>query len=971
MIELFVSQDGTAAGDGTALRPYATLDQAQEALRRLRISGGAGPATVWLKGGTYRLARSFTLEADDGGTPDAPVSFRALPGKEVRISGGVALGAEAFRPVTDAQLLARLAPHVRGSLVQADLAALGIGDTGGRTPYGFAFPEIAGDLDLYESDRPLPLARWPREGYATTGEVLDAGSPMIDPATGVMGSVDAVPRGGTFKGDADRIQRWSQPRNLIAFGMWARDWAPATIPIGSLDRERGLITLQAPSFCGILQAQRYCVMNALEEIDQPGDWAVDRESRTLYLLPPGPLSGLHLEVSALTEPLLQLRGARHVVIRDLILECSRGHAVVIEGKDNLVAGCTFRNLGGRGINIRGTRNKVQACHVYSTGQGGILLSGGDRRTLTPAENVAENNEIHDFNRVCKTYNSAVWPMGCGQRIVHNLIYDGPHNAILLHGNDHVIEHNEFHHLAQDTDDASAIYSGRNPSEQGNVIRYNYFHHIGTASAWGTSAIYPDDGQCGLTIRGNVFYRCGHAGQVCMGAIFNNGGKDHTIENNIFVDCRIAYGLMLPLQAEWEKLVRGEDEGRRYFRSLYEHVNIRSDTYLRRYPWLADLASNAASNTVRRNLAVRCGVLVTPEDRQRVENNWMTQDDPGFEDLERLNFSLKPDAAAFRHIPGFEPVPFAKMGLRIDEYRRSLPERAGIDCRPEIVVRPEVSRPGGKARATLALHLANESARPVSADLELWTSHPALVAFASPRCSVTVPPRGTARREVELEVTVRPDASPAVGARVPGSVFSLPAPVRPTYSVRIGSRRDVPSLGSLVALLREQAPLPFLSGERTVGELRLLRAGAFLAVHASLADARGVPPVPEAGMWGGPYLGLLVAPAGASDAAEVRQPIFFPHGSGGAGTLWFFDGHRQVDPAPAIAWRTDPADGGWALSALVPAAALGLAPGAASFRLEAMANLTAAPDGKPGLVTLFGSKPARLELETLATVTEAG
>ena len=38
-----------------------------------------------------------------------------------------------------------------------------------------------------------------------------------------------------------------------------------------------------------------------------------------------------------------------------------------------------------------------------------------------------------------------------------------------------------------------------------------------------------------------------------------------------------------------------------------------------------------------------------------------------------------------------------------------------------------------------------------------------------------------------------------------------------------------------------------------------------------------------------------------------------------------------------------------------------------FRLEAMINAVEQPDGKPVLTTLFGSKPARLELTTLADV----
>lgn len=43
------------------------------------------------------------------------------------------------------------------------------------------------------------------------------------------------------------------------------------------------------------------------------------------------------------------------------------------------------------------------------------------------------------------------------------------------------------------------------------------------------------------------------------------------------------------------------------------------------------------------------------------NNWLTDQDPGFVDITNGNFSLKPDALVFKMIPGFEPIPFEKMG----------------------------------------------------------------------------------------------------------------------------------------------------------------------------------------------------------------------------------------------------------------------------------------------------------------------
>ena len=47
-------------------------------------------------------------------------------------------------------------------------------------------------------------------------------------------------------------------------------------------------------------------------------------------------------------------------------------------------------------------------------------------------------------------------------------------------------------------------------------------------------------------------------------------------------------------------------------------------------------------------------------------------DPGFLSLAKMDFRLKPDAPLFKDLPGFQTIPFEKIGLYLDEYRRRLP-----------------------------------------------------------------------------------------------------------------------------------------------------------------------------------------------------------------------------------------------------------------------------------------------------------
>src|SRR4029077_4895078 len=135
-------------------------------------------------------------------------------------------------------------------------------------------------------------------------------------------------------------------------------------------------------------------------------------------------------------------------------------------------------------------NAIIGCDIYATGEGGIYLGGGDRRTLSRGDNAAINNHIHDFNRWVYTYRPAISIDGVGNHVSHNLIDDAPHAGIFIHGNDHVVDLNELHHLCLQTSDAGAIYMGRDLSERGNVIRYNFIHDLGKNID--DNAIYLDD-----------------------------------------------------------------------------------------------------------------------------------------------------------------------------------------------------------------------------------------------------------------------------------------------------------------------------------------------------------------------------------------------------------------------------------------------------------------------------------------------
>jgi len=695
--DLYVAVDGADASPGTKEKPFATLERARDALRELRIRSGLpkGGATVWLRGGTYERAKTFELGREDSGTAEAPVVYRAFPGEEVRLSGGKRIPAAAFKPVNDEAVLARLDPAARGQVLQADLKALGIADFGKMEVRGFGHGLTPSGLELFFNDRPMTLARWPNQGFAMTGKILDSGVKVLAPGEG-SSKEDPGKRRGTFGFPDDRVKRWAGAEDLWVYGYWCWDWADEYLPVQSVDAEKHEITLGRAHGYGLKEGKRFYVLNLLEELDQAGEWHLDRKTGLLYFWPPEPLEKARIVVSVLSAPLVALEEASRVTLRGLVIEAGRGAGVrIVGGSDNLIAGCTVRNLGTVGVHVGegfnygntvhqtrgGERNGVQSCEIHNTGQDAIILAGGDRRTLVPAGNFAVNNNLHDFGRVEHTYRVGVALAGVGNRVTHNHIHHAPHTGVFFWGNDHVMEFNDVHDLCQETADAGAFYIGRDWSMRGNVIRHNFIHDIGRFAGarefGGTMAFYLDDFACGTAVHGNV------VANVYIGVMIG-GGHDNVVENNLWVNCAKAAAHVDARGRGWAKsYFDGRDKT---LLSRIKAVNYLQPPYSERYPALARVMEGDPAlpkgNRIVDNLCAGGRWLdlldgLDPKTAGVGENLILkTAAEAGFVAPEKGDFRLKDGAAVFQKLPGFKPIPFEKIGLERDEYRTELPGPGG-------------------------------------------------------------------------------------------------------------------------------------------------------------------------------------------------------------------------------------------------------------------------------------------------------
>jgi len=663
-VVLHVAVDGDDAWSGTLSAPnpartdgpLATLTAARDRLRVIKPAR----ATVYVHPGDYFLPAPLELTAEDAPKTTAgtagSITYRPWGHDHVRLIAGREVAG--FAPVTDPAIRNRLAPAARDHVVQADLKAMGVTDFGRIESRGFGRPTRPAGLELFFQDRPMTLARWPDEGWLTIDKVPDGRN------------------GGRFTFKQPLPRPWEPDDDIWVHGFWTHDWADSYERVKALDpRTRTVETYPPHGVYGYSPDHRFYFLNVLEALDSPGEWYLDRDRGILYFWPPAPLSEGRAIVSVV-DRVISIEDCERITVQGFVIECMRGSAVTIRNSANVaVIGCVIRNVGNTGVTISGGANcRVVGCDIHHCGDGGVRLSGGNIKTLTPAGHVAENNHIHHYSRWCMTYRPAVGVGGVGQRVRHNLIHDGPHNAIQLGGNDHVIEYNEIHDVCTESDDVGAFYTGRSWVQRGTVIRYNFFHHIHSAAdryRHGSRVVYLDDAASGFHIHGNVFYK---AGSLC--AVNIGGGRDNIVENNVFVDCR--YGVLMDARGMgWAKSHIAPGGGWRMYEKL-RAVRHDQPPYGTRYPKLATILDEAPAeprgNAVRRNIAVRTELLNTPNGyRELVDlrDNWTT-DRIEFVDEQRLDLRFKDLQQVRRHVPGFERIPFEKIGLQPDRNRALLP-----------------------------------------------------------------------------------------------------------------------------------------------------------------------------------------------------------------------------------------------------------------------------------------------------------
>ncbi len=254
----------------------------------------------------------------------------------------------------------RLDPSAQGNVYAVNLAAHGITDYGTLKPGGYLMNTIA-PMELFCNGRPMTLGRWPNAGQPFASTVSAPSSNQI-----------------TYSGT--RPSRWTQAQDVWLHGFWENTFADYHVPVTSIDTATQTITFQnTPAQFSPAAGHPYYAYNLLEEIDQPGEYYIDRTAGILYFWPPGPIAGLLLQVSMMEPSVVRFDGTEYVTLSDLNFEVARGPLLMINAGDNIrVERCRFRNSGEYAVQILGSNNGLDQCEIVDCGEDGVRMAGGIR-----------------------------------------------------------------------------------------------------------------------------------------------------------------------------------------------------------------------------------------------------------------------------------------------------------------------------------------------------------------------------------------------------------------------------------------------------------------------------------------------------------------------------------------------------------------------------------------------------------------
>ena len=555
--KIFVSTVGDDSGDGSEEEPLRTLEKAIDVANEMREDSDK-LIEILLREGTYSVTN--TIKIINSQKDDTLLKISAYQDEKVTINAGVDIPLSAMSIADSDFTNAIIDKPNAGSVLQYNLKDAQIEDLGEISLRGHLISdEKEAQAELSLNGEVQKLAGWPNGEY--TGLIKPTDSNEYGKRT-----KSGIANGCSFQVNYDRPSQWSKPEQAWLSGTIGPNYEFDYYPVSRFDSEEKRVYLSRGALEKYYTDPYYRFENVPEELDEPGEYYIDRQSGMLYFYPPEDAPKDSVLTITMSTPTLDVSGkapnsmfrienSKNIVFENLIFKGGRGSAITGKNNSNIqFINCEINSFGENGIRFDASTDiKISDCKIHDVGQDGILfVSCGNYKTLSPSNIVVSNNDIYNFARLERSYKTGIdFGYRCvGATAANNHIHNGPHAGMIFYGVNNDIYGNEFDNLVTEFSDMDALYCNNSnyPWERGNKIHNNYFHDIGKSSMNGrhqinVRAIRTDNRGCGLNIYENLFYNIGNGGNGNgnngIGAITAEGTRNR-IFNNLFVDCNEAY-----------------------------------------------------------------------------------------------------------------------------------------------------------------------------------------------------------------------------------------------------------------------------------------------------------------------------------------------------------------------------------------------------------------------------------------------